>query len=337
MRVAPVALVVALLAAACGDDGATGNPDGETGPITVYSGRGEDLVGPVIDLFTEATGVQVDVRYGDTAELAAQILEEGANTPADVFFAQDAGALGALAQQDLFASLDQQTLNMLPAGFRADDGSWVGISGRARVVVYNTDEVSEEDLPDSILGFTDARWNGTIGWAPTNGSFQAFVTGLRLLAGDDAARAWLQGIRDNGAQVYENNTSIVEAVGRGEIQVGFVNHYYLMRLLAENPDLSAANHFIGGGDPGALVNVAGAGVLASSDDQATARRLIDFLLGADAQRYFAEQTYEYPMIDGVEIDERLTPLAQLDPPQIDLSRLADLEATLAMLGEEGLL
>ncbi|HEX9695455.1 MAG TPA: iron ABC transporter substrate-binding protein [Actinomycetota bacterium] len=330
------AAVLALLGSACGTSPANTGADKPT-TITVYSGREKDLVEPLFTQFEAANpSIKLAVRYGDTAELAAQILEEGGNSPADVFFAQDAGALGAVAADGRLATLDDALLKRVSDGFRSAAGRWVGVSGRARVVVYNTEALTPADLPATILGFTDAKWKGTIGWAPTNASFQAFVTGLRILKGDEAARAWLRGIKANGAVVYPKNGAIVEAVAKGEVQVGFVNQYYLVQMLKEQPGLKAANHFFKGGDPGALVNVAGAGILSSSKNVKAAATFIEYLLGADAQTYFATKTFEYPLAAGVQAAGALPPLSSLEPPAIDLSKLADLEATLAMLRDEGI-
>ncbi|MCC5952187.1 MAG: iron ABC transporter substrate-binding protein [Acidimicrobiia bacterium] len=342
-------------AAACGsDDEGTGAGNGTTttaersddengddeaeeasGEITVYSGRNEELVGPIIEQFEEATGITVNVRYGDTAELAAQILEEaeGGTSPADVFFAQDAGALGAISNAGLFAELDQEYVNAVEPALRSPDGEWVGISGRARVVVYDTDTLSEDDLPDSIADFADPEWSGRIGWAPTNGSFQSFVTALRVLEGEDGAREWLEGIQANDPQVYENNTSIVEAVGSGEVEVGFVNHYYLYRFLAEDPSFAAANKYYSDGDPGALINVAGAGILETSENKVAAEAFIAFLLSDEAQEYFATETFEYPLVTGIEPAAELPDLDTLTLPKIDLDQLADLDGTLVLLQE----
>lgn len=352
---------MATLAVACGDDDddtptgvADPEPDPEADPeadptaggtfeavegtLTVYSGRSESLVGSLFERFEDETGIDVRVRYGDTAELAATILEEGGRSPADVYFAQDAGALGALQREGRLAELPQELLDAVPARFRSPDGRWIGVSGRARVVTYNTDAVGEADLPASILDFTDERWNGRIGWAPTNGSFQAFVTGLRVQLGDDAARDWLEGIEANDPQEYPNNTAAVEAVINGEIDVAFVNHYYLLRFKAERSDVPAENYYLGGGDPGALVNVAGVGVLDSSDERDLAIRFIEFLLSDEAQQYFADETFEYPLAQGVAaLPANVVPLDQLQPPDIDLSDLADLEGTLEMLREAGVL
>ena len=332
---------LALLAAACGEDDTSSQQDTTTtaetgGSLVIYSGRSEELVAPLIEQFEAETGIEVDVRYGDTAEMAAQILEEGASSPADVYFGQDAGALGALAAEGRLLELGDEQLDLVPAGLRDDEGRWVGTSARARVVVYNTAELTEADLPDSILDFTDSAWKGRLGWAPTNGSFQAFVTALRVLEGEEGARAWLEGIKANSPATFDGNTAIVEAVGSGEIDAGFVNHYYAHRLLADNPGLAVANKHFGGGDPGGLVNVAGAGIVDTADNIDAARAFIDFLLAADAQRYFADETFEVPLVDGVEPAAGVPALDELTLPDLDLNQLDDLAGTLALLSELGI-
>jgi iron(III) transport system substrate-binding protein len=323
-------VVIVLAAAAC--DGS------DEKSLTVYSGRSAELIGPLLERFSEESGIEVGVRYAGTAELAALLLEEGDRSPADVFIAQDAGALGAVQAADLLAPLDDELLARLDPRFQSREGEWVGLSGRVRVVVYNTEAVDPAELPGSILDFVDPRWEGRIGWAPQNGSFQAWVTALRATQGEDAARAWLEAVSANGAVEYPNNTSIVQAAARGEIEVGFVNHYYLHRFLAEEGDsFGARNHYTAPGDVGTLVNVAGAGILASSGEQAAARRLIEFLLGEEAQRYYAEETFEYPLLPGVPSNADLPTIAELHPIDIDLSRLEDLEGTLRLLREVGVL
>jgi iron(III) transport system substrate-binding protein len=306
------------------------------GPITVYSGRSEDLVGPLLALFSEETGIEVEVRYGDTAEMAAQILEEGPNSPADVYYGQDAGALGALQREGMLATLPEELTADVDPRFRSREGLWVGTSGRARTVVYNTDALDADDLPDSILGFTDPRWAGRIGWSPTNGSFQAFVTAMRVELGEDVAREWLAGIIANQPRVYEGNTPIVEAAGRGEIDVGFVNHYYLYRSLEEDPGFPADNAFLTG-DIGALINVAGVAILETTDQPDAAQRLVGFLLSVDAQRYFSSETFEYPLAGGVDPDPRLPDLEDIDTPDVDLTDLEDLRGTVELLRDVGAL
>jgi iron(III) transport system substrate-binding protein len=340
--------VLSLGLAACASPGATdpapttpgttaATADEPAGSITVYSGRSEELIGPLMRQFTDDTGIEVEVRYGDSAEMASLILTEGQNSPADVFFAQDAGALGAVAREGLLADLPEELLDRVDARFRSPADEWVGVSGRARVVAYNTDALSEADLPDSIFGFTDPEWAGRIGWAPTNGSFQAFVTALRNIEGEDRAREWLEGIQANDPKVYEGNNPALDAVIAREVDVAFINHYYLMRRLEEDPGVSAANYFLSDGDPGALVNVAGAGVLSTSDNAAAAERFVEYLLSDEAQAYFAEETKEYPLVEGVDADPDMPPLSEIGTPEIDLSDLSDLEGTLELLQEVGIL
>jgi iron(III) transport system substrate-binding protein len=337
-RMFAIPLVLALLLGACGDDGGSAEDDGGGGSadLVIYSGRNEELVGPLIERFEESSGIDVEVRYGDTAEMAAQILEEGDNSPADVFFGQDAGALGALAAEGRLVPLAERQLGLVADGLKDDDGEWVGVSGRSRVVAYSTERVTAADLPASILDFTDPKWKGRLGWAPTNGSFQAFVTALRVLIGEDAARAWLEGIDANGTVAYDNNIAVVEAIAAGEIDAGFVNHYYLYQFLADDPDYPVANKVYGGGDPGALVNVAGVGLLGTADDVEEANAFIDFLLSTEAQTYFAEETYEIPLADGVPPHEGVPTLDQLQPPDLDLNDLDDLAGTLELLAAVGL-
>ena len=313
--------------------GAVAAQDAE-GSLTVYSGRSESLVGPVLDSFTRASGIDVEVKYADTAELAALLLEEGDRSPADLFLAQDAGALGAVADAGLFAVLPDELLGRVPAAYNDADGEWAGVSGRARTVAYTTTE--ELDLPESILGFTDPAWSGRIGWAPANGSFQAFVTALRVVEGEDVAREWLEGILANDPVDYPKNTAAVEGVAAGEVDVAFVNHYYLLRLLAENgDDYPVAQSFFTGGDTGSLVNVAGVGQLASSDQPDAAGALVAYLLGEEAQTYFSRSTYEFPLIDGVAADPRLPAIDSIESPDVDLSALADLQGTVTLLREVG--
>ncbi len=337
-------VVVALAGTGCGQEksGEGSNSQGgsasDEGSLVVYSGRNEELVGPIIERFEEKSRIDVEVRYGDTAELAATILEEDANSPADVFLSQDAGALGAVAERGLLSPLSGDVLERVEERFRDPDGRWVGVSGRARVVTYNTEALGAEDLPNSILTFTDPEWEGRLGWAPTNGSFQAFVTALRLIEGEEAAREWLEGIEANDPREYENNLAILQGVASGEIEAGFVNHYYLFQLQEEEGgDVPANNYYFRNGDPGALVNVAGVGILGTSNNAPEAGELLDFLLSEEAQQYFADETFEYPLVAGIPINEELVPLSEIATPNIDLSNLDDLEGTLELLRETGVL
>lgn len=308
------------------------------GTLTIYAGRSEELVGPLIDTFEQETGLDVQVNYAGTTDLAATLLEEGDASPADVFFAQDAGALGAVGAAGQLATLPAATLDAVDDRFVSDDGQWVGVSGRARVVIYDTRVLEESDLPTSIDGFTDPAWKGRIGWAPTNASLQSFVTAYRVLKGDAAAQAWLEGIQANEPKVYEGNDAVLAAVAAGEVEVGFVNHYYLMRQLAEQgEDFPVRNYFLPGGDAGSLVNVAGAGILSTAPNPVAAQAFIDFLLSPESQAYFATETHEYPLIDGVDADPALPALTDIESPDIDLSDLSDLEGTLRLMQAAGVI
>jgi iron(III) transport system substrate-binding protein len=310
----------------------------DAGSLVVYSGRSESLVGPLLEQFATDTGIKVDVRYGSTPQIAATLLEEGANSPADVFFAQDPGGLGAVANAGLLAPLPDAILAQVKAPFRSPDNLWVGVAGRARVVVYNTDKVSEADLPADIWDFTDPQWAGRIGWAPSNGSFQAMVTAMRVVWGEEKTLQWLQGIQANKPVVFEGNAPIVEAVGAGEIDIGFVNHYYLYRFLAEQGEgFKARNYFLPGGGPGSLVMVAGAGRVASGQNAENALKFIEFLVSPAAQQYFTEQTNEYPVVEGVAGPAGLTPIEALNAAEVSLTDLADLQGTTQLLTDAGLL
>ena len=304
--------------------------------LTIYCGRSEALIGGLLDHIREDTGVVAEVRYGNTAELAAQILEEGDNTPAGLFFSQDAGALGALAKENRLAALPQDVLDMVDERFRDTEGSWIGVSGRARVLVFQPDLVAESDIPDSILDLPGSGL-GPIGVAPTNASFQTYVTALRLPQGDDGARTWLEDLMATGPIIFDGNGPIVDAVANGEAAVGLVNHYYLYEKLAENPNITAKNHYYTNGDIGGLINVAGVGMLANSGQEPQAEAVVRFLLGEEAQQYFADQTFEYPLASGVSPSADLPPLDEYDHPDINLNDLDDLEGTLTLLTELGMI
>lgn len=321
-RTAPLLLIAALLGGALAQT------------LTVYSGRNEAFIAPVVQAFEDASGVDVQVRYGDTAPLAAQILEEGSASPADVYLAQDAGALGALEDAGRLAQLPNELLERVDARFRSDDGRWVGVTGRARVLVVRE---GVTDVPDSVFELTDEAYRGRVGWAPTNGSFQAFVTAMRVAHGDERTESWLRGMIANDARSFPNNSSQVEAAGRGEIDFGLVNHYYLSRFTSEDPDFPARNEFLPDADIGSLVNVAGVAVLETSERDELAHRFVAFLLSDVAQRHFTGEVNEYPLVAGVEASEALVPLDQLETPDLDLSDLADLEGTLELLQETGAL
>ncbi len=329
----PALLTAAVLGlAGCGGDAAQAGSDGR---LTVYSGRAEKLVGPLLARFEQESGVKLEVRYGDSAELAATLAEEGGSSPAEVFFAQDAGALGAVADAGLLAPLPASAREEVDARWADPEGRWVGSSGRSRVVAYSTKRVEEGDLPSSIFDFTKPEWKGRIGFPPPNASFQAFVSAMRLEVGDERTKRWLEGIKANEPTLLDNNIQTEEAIAAGEIDVGFVNHYYVFELEAEKPGFPVANHFLAKGDPGALVNVAGVGIVKNADTT-DAQKLVNFLLGREAQQYFATKTFEYPLVDGVPPPDGLPPLDGLQGPDVELGALGNqLRGTLELLDEVG--
>ena len=337
-----VPLLAALAFAGCGgddgDDAAGTSAQEGGGTLVVYSGREEELVAPLFEAFEEETGTDVEVRYADSAELAATIAEEGDNSPADVFFAQDPGSLGAV--DDRLAELPDAVVDRVDERFRGGD-KWVGTSGRTRVLVYNTDALSEDEVPDSVFELTDPKWKRKIGIAPTNASFQAFVTAMRLDVGDERTREWLEGVMENEPKFYEKNTPIVEAAAAGEIELGLVNHYYLYLVRAEQgEDAPIENKYLPGDDPGALVTVAGAGVLEGAEHAEAAERFVEFLLSDESQRFYTEEAEEaeIPLVDGIEPKEGVPSLDELADagPDVDFTRFGDeLERTLELLNETG--
>ena len=330
------AALLALTTAACGQDGEEPLSDDA---LVIYSGRNENLVGPLLERLEEATGIDVQVRYGGSSELAAQLLEEGDGTKADLFFSQDAGALGALAKANRLEALPGATTAKVLEGFADPAGHWVATSARARVIAYDpaqAPEVTEMSTVDAVL---DPKYKGRIGFAPTNASFQSFVTALRVAKGEDGAKEWLEKFAANEPKAYDNNVLVLDAVDSGQVALGLVNHYYWYERVAEKGEsaVKARIHFLDSDDPGALVNVAGVGILAGSPQQDAASKAIDFLLSDEGQQYFADETAEYPVVAGITSTKHdLVPLDQLERSSVDLNSLDSLEQTLALLDEVGL-
>lgn len=331
------AVVAIVLAALVTTVGATTAP-AQTSSLTIYSGRDEALVKPVMERFTRTTGIELKVRYASSTSLATALVEEGDDSPADVFWATEPGTLGLVSARGLLKRLPQKTVGKVPARFSTRSRRWVGTSARSRVLVYNTQALTQRELPASVWGLTNPRWKGKIGLPPTNGSFQAFLGAMIHLSGEDRARQWLRGLQQNDVKFFPNNTTAVQAVARGDVQVGLVNHYYLYNLLADNPDLTARNHWFRAGDPGSLVLAAGAGVVSATQKDAAARRFVDFLLSPWAQRFIARGpgAAEYPLIKGVSPRPGLPALAELKGPKYSLGRLAaDLQPAVRLLLEVG--
>lgn len=308
------------------------------GKVVVYAGRDEELIAPLIEQFTQETGIEVDVRYGSSSELAALLIEEGEQTPANVFLSQDAGALGALSAEGLLATLPEDITNAVPGEYSSTDDTWVGVTGRARVIAYDAQKYSESDIPDSILDLTNSQWAGAVGFPPGNPSFQSFVTALRVLEGEQVAEDWVAGMSENSPVITEKNGATLELVNSGQLDMGLINHYYWYQLAAElgEENMRAQLKFLPG-DAGGIVNVTGAAIMKNSAKDKEAIEFVRFLLSATAQEYFVTETYEYPLVPGISAPEGLPSLEELVNTNLDLGDLASLAESQALLAKYGLL
>ena len=305
-------------------------------PLVIYSGRGESLVGDLLAQAEQATGFEIEVQYGDTAEMVTRLLAEGAESPADLILAQDSGHLGALAAKGLLAPIPSEVLETVPAHFRDPKGNWVGTSGRLRVLVYNTETLSPENLPASLAELADPKWKGRLGWAPTNSSFQAHVSALRATWGETETRGWLEGVLANEPTRYPKNSPQVQAAHDGAIDVGWVNHYYLHRKLT--PEFQAANwSFPTEQDPGNLMMLAGAGIRKGSLKEEVAQAIISWLLSEEAQKKLATEGYEYPTRPGVPTHPDVPPLSEISLSDVGQDALTDMAPTRTLLRDLGLL
>ncbi|WP_255149827.1 extracellular solute-binding protein [Halorarius halobius] len=313
-----------------------------SGELDVFSGRGEALVGELIeyieDLYPDLT---LRVRYNSSTDLVSRILTSGDNSPADVFYSVNAGSLGALAEEGRTATLPDRVTELVRQEFRDPEGGWVGTSGRARTIPYNTNQFSESDIPNDIFAFPDAQaFDDAMGWTPVYGSFQAFITAMRVLNSRSEAKSWLEGMLDSGVVGYNDEFTLSRGVAAGEIGAGFANHYYTLRVLDGQPNAPIDIAFTEN-DAGSMFNVAGGAVVDTAADTELASNFVMHLLSAEAQEYFATSTFEYPLIPGVEPVQpgsiELPTIDELQPPEgLDLSQLADLGPTLELMREVGL-
>ena len=319
---------VGLLATGCGQEQA----------LTIYAGRSQTLVQPLLEQFSKDTGIAIKVRYGDGTDLALGILEEGKQSPADIYLTQDIGALGALKAEQRLQALPKGILDRVPEQFRSPDGLWVGLSGRARVIAYNTDRLKPASMPKSVLDYAQPEWKGRIGLVPRSDGFPEFVTAMRLTKGQEFTKRWLTDLRANNPKLYPNNVAALTAVANGEVDVALVNHYYLYRFLAEQGEgIKARNYYFDNGDLGGLFLVSGVAILDTSKHREAADRFIEYLLTKQTQQYFANETHEYPLIVELKPEAALPPLDTLKTPKVDLSDLQDLKGSLALMRETGII
>lgn len=309
--------------------------------LVVYSGRAERLIKPVLDSFQAKTGIQVDLLSSGTTELVNRLQAEGARTPADVFITNDAGSLEHARQLGLLHPLKMREIDLaVPAQFRASDNSWVGLSGRFWVVVYNTAQVKPVEIK-SILDLADPRWKDKIA-IPNSGSeyLQAGVSVIKATVGDDRTKQFLAGLKENaGTQVYGKSSQIVEAIAKGQAAVGVVNHYYIYRHLAAHPGapIAALMPDQQEGGIGAIMNVAGVGVIRHTRRLDSAKLLVEFLVAQAGQKMFADLNKEYPLHPEVKADPALIERKTFRAAMVPLARLAELrEATMTLIEQAGL-
>lgn len=325
--------------AACSNEDGKGATDGNGADNTfkgqelvVFSGRKQDLIGPLIEQFEKQTGAKIDVRYGKTADSAGQIIAQGDESPADVFFAQDPGYLSALGSKALLKKLPDEILNEVGESYRSGDGLWVGSSARARVMVYNPEKIDEADLPKTLKDFVNPKYKGRTGWAPTNSSMHAHLSAMRATWGEAETRNWLEALIANDVRPYKKNTPTVAAAEKGEIDFGWVNHYYLYRMRDQGSVKTAKNaSFATQGDIGNLLMVAGLGITKATKNDKLAHAFVKFMISKQAQEHYTKEVWEYPTRDDVKANDVLPAISTYNAIDLDQEQLADIEATAAML------
>jgi iron(III) transport system substrate-binding protein len=335
-RALPGLLTAAAVLAALAGCGESQASDADT--LTVYSAQHESLVRTMLEGFTDETGVELEFRDANDSELANQIVQEGDASPADVFLTENSPAIDVVDSEGLLEPVDQATLDQVEPAYRPESGNWVGFAARSTALIYNPSEIAEEELPASMLDLADPAWKGRVAIASGGADFQAIVSAVLALEGEDATRGWLEGLQRN-AEIYDSNTAIMKAVDEGEVPVGITYHYYWFRDQAQNGLIGddARLHWFRNQDPGAFVSVSGAGVLASSDQEEDAQRLVAWLTAREAQERLADsEALEYAVGVGVGSAPDLPPLADLQAPAVDPGTL-DAPLVTELMQEAGLL
>lgn len=306
--------------------------------LVIYNAQHEELMVEIVPLFEEQTGLDVELRNGKDLELANQLVAEGGDSPADVFLTENSPAMSIVDNAGLFSPVSETALETIPAEYVPSSGNWTGILARSTVAMYNTDALSEAEMPDSILDFADPEWAGRVGFSPTGADFQAIVSAVLEAEGEEATAAWLEGLAENGT-VLDNNLVVMQSVNEGDVDAGIAYHYYWYREQVEsgaNSD-STALHFFDDQDPGAFVSISGAGVLASSEHQETAQQFVEFLTSTEGQQAMADSyALEYPLNPEVTLDADVKPFEELEPPTIDPATLNGPKVT-ELMTEAGLL
>lgn len=306
--------------------------------ITVYNAQHKELLEEMVPGFTKETGIDVKLRNGDDFELANQLVQEGAASPADVFLTENSPAISLVDRKGLFAPVAKSTLAQVPAQYSPSTGDWVGFAARSTVLAYNTAAVKDAELPTSILDLAKPEWKGKVGFSPTGADFQAIASAVLETSGEDATKTWLKGLKANGT-VYDGNSTVMKAVNSGDVEVGVIYHYYWYGDQAEsgvNSD-NTKLHFFGNKDPGAFVSVSGAGMLKSSDKKSDAQKFLRYLNGKIGQQALADgKSLEYPLNPAVAVKSPVKPFSELDPPVIDVANLNG-PKVITMMQEAGFL
>jgi len=334
-RVIGMAVAVGMLTASVAACGASSGGDPANG-LVLYSGQHEQTTQALVSAFEKQTGIQVTVRNGDEDQLAEQIMQEGSRSPGDVFYTENSPALMKLAGQHLLAPVDKATLAAVPSADSSPAGNWVGVTARISALVYNTNALKPSQLPTSVMDLANPKWAGKLGIAPGETDFQPIITSIADTHGSAAALAWLKGVKANaGSHIYPDNETLTSEVNSGQVEIGLINHYYWYRLRAGlgAGAMHSALHYFAPGDPGYVLNVSGAGILASSTHQAAAQKFLAFLISAAGQRIIAQSdSFEYPLRPGVAANSQLPPLSSLHPDPADtIAKLGDGSTALQLL------
>jgi iron(III) transport system substrate-binding protein len=329
-------------ALALGAGAAIASPAGAADAVklTLYSAQHHQMVEMLTNGFAKETGIQIAIHKGEAPEIANQIAQEGASSPADLYITENSPELLLLEEKGLLAKVDAATLAAVPSAYSSPTGAWVGMLARENVLVFNASLIKEGALPASLLDLAKPEWKGKVAIAPTDADFMPLLSAVKVLKGKDAAIAWLKGLKDN-AQVYDDDEGVVSAVDRGSIAVGVINSYYFERYRVETgaDKIHSAIHHFGGGDAGALVNISGAAVLKSSQHQEAAQKFLAYIVSKPVQKALgvSDIDFEYPLADGVPANPALRPFKELQPPRIDMKQLGDDQDAADMLREAGLL
>ncbi|MFY9652196.1 MAG: iron ABC transporter substrate-binding protein [Trebonia sp.] len=335
-RVIGMAVTAGMLTASVAACGASSGGDAPANRLVLYNGQHEQTTQALVSAFEKQTGIQVTVRNGDEDQLAEQIMQEGSRSPGDVFYTENSPALMKLAGQHLLAPVDKATLAAVPSADSSPAGNWVGVTARISALVYNTNALKPSQLPTSVMDLANPKWAGKLGIAPGETDFQPIITSIADTHGSAAALAWLKGVKANaGSHIYPDNETLTSEVNSGQVEIGLINHYYWYRLRAGlgAGAMHSALHYFAPGDPGYVLNVSGAGILASSTHQAAAQKFLAFLISAPGQRIIAQSdSFEYPLRPGVAANSQLPPLSSLHPDPADtIAKLGDGSTALQLL------